>query len=141
MPKPSYWVIKSEPSAYSYQQLEADQRTAWTGVRNFEARNNLRAMKTGDLALFYHSSQGKEIVGVARITGEAGPDPTAPGEDWAAVEIEPVAPLDKPVALEVLKATAQMKDFALIRRGRLSVAPVSPEQFRKILELAQTKLP
>jgi predicted RNA-binding protein with PUA-like domain len=141
MPKASYWVIKSEPSAYSYQQLEKDKTTHWTGVRNFEARNNLRAMKAGDLALFYHSSQGKEIVGVARIVAAAGPDPTAPGQDWAAVDVAPVASLKKPVALETLKTLAAMKDFALVRRGRLSVAPVSPEQFQKILQLAETRLP
>src|SRR5579871_2799912 len=141
MAKPSYWVLKSEPSAYSYQQLEKDKTTAWTGIRNFEARNNLRAMKPGDLALFYHSSQGKEVVGVARIVGAAGPDPTAPGQDWAAVDVAPVAPLKKPVSLETLKATPGMKDFALVKRGRLSVAPVSPEQFARILELAQSRLP
>jgi predicted RNA-binding protein with PUA-like domain len=134
-------VIKSEPSAYSYAQLQKDKRTSWTGVRNFEARNNLRAMKSGDLALFYHSSQGKEIVGVARIISDAGPDPTAPGQDWAAVEVEPLVSLSKPVALETLKETAGLSDFPLIRRGRLSVAPVSPAQFQKILAMSGTRLP
>ncbi len=140
MAKPSYWVLKSEPSAYSYQQLEKDKKTAWTGIRNFEARNNLRSMKPGDLAFFYHSSEGREIVGVARIVSAAGPDPTAPGQDWAAVEVEPVTALQKPISLETLKVTTGLKDFPLVRRGRLSVAPVSPEQFEQVLKLSQTRL-
>jgi predicted RNA-binding protein with PUA-like domain len=141
MGKPSYWVIKSEPSAYSWQQLQKDRRTAWTGIRSFQARNNLKAMKPGDLALFYHSGEGKEIVGLARVASPAAPDPTAEGEDWVAVDVEAVLPLVKPVTLATLKSTAGFKDFALVRLGRLSVAPVSPEHFKRVLELAQTKEP
>jgi predicted RNA-binding protein with PUA-like domain len=141
MSKPSYWVIKSEPSAYSWQQLQQDRRTTWTGIRNFEARNNLRAMKQGDLALYYHSGEGKEIVGIARVASEAGPDPTAKGEDWAAVDVEALTPLKKPVGLALLKSTAGLKEFPLVARGRLSVARVTPEHFKRVLELAQTREP
>jgi predicted RNA-binding protein with PUA-like domain len=141
MAKPSYWVIKSEPSAYSWQQLEKDRKTSWTGVRNFEARNNLRAMKPGDLALYYHSGEGKEIVGIARIVSPAGPDPTAKDGDWAAVEVEPVLALKAPVGLDALKTASGLKDFPLVKRGRLSVAPVSAEQFKRVLALSGTPEP
>jgi len=138
MPKPGYWLIKSEPGAYSYSQLERDGKTSWTGVRNFEARNNLRSMRPGDLALYYHSGEGKEIVGVARIVSEPAPDPTAPGEDWASVDVAPVTALRSPVTLAQIKATKELADFSLIKRSRLSVVPVEPEQFRLILKLGKT---
>src|SRR4051794_39875790 len=125
MAKRSYWLIKSEPSVYAFAQLVKEKRTEWTGIRNFEARNNLRAMKPGDLALFYHSGEGKEIVGIARVVTEPGPDSTAPGEDWAAVEVEPVQPLASPVTLATIKKTSALSDFALVRRSRLSVVPVT----------------
>jgi len=138
MPKPSYWLIKSEPAAYAYSQLERDGKTSWTGVRNFEARNNLRSMHAGDLALYYHSGEGKEIVGVARIISEPAADPTAPDEDWASVDVAPVASLRSPVTLAQIKATKELSDFSLIKRSRLSVVPVEPEQFRLILKLGKT---
>jgi predicted RNA-binding protein with PUA-like domain len=141
MKKPKYWLIKSEPSVYPFTQLVRDGETAWTGVRNFEARNNLRAMSVGDLALYYHSGEGKEIVGVARISTDPGPDRTAPGEDWAQVSVEPVVALKVPVTLKQVKATPAFKAFPLITRSRLSVVPVSPEDFSRILKLGRTELP
>jgi len=141
MGKPAYWLIKSEPAAYSYSQLEQEKRTAWTGVRNFEARNNIRSMHPGDLALYYHSGEGKEIVGVARVASEPLGDPTAPGEDWASVQVEPVVALRSSVTLAQIKAARELADFPLVTRSRLSVAPVKAEHFRKVLELGNTRLP
>ena len=136
---PAHWLIKSEPSAYSFTQLQADGRTEWTGVRNFEARNNLRAMAVGDLCLYYHSTEEKAVVGIARISRAAGADPTAPGEDWASVEVEPVEPLAAPVTLERIRADAALRDFQLITRGRLSVVPVTPAQYARVLALSRQR--
>src|SRR5215471_1448657 len=136
-----YWLIKSEPSAYAYERLAREGRAVWDGVRNFTARNNLRAMKEGDLAFFYHSTVGKEIVGVAVVVREAYPDPTAKGEDWSVVDIGPAFPLKVPVTLEAMKKDPALKGFQLLSQGRLSVVPVSPEHFEHILRLAETKLP
>ena len=136
-----YWLIKSEPDAYAYARLVADGRTTWDGVRNFQARNNLRAMKEGDLAFFYHSNVGKEVVGVARVLRDAYADPTAPGEDWSAVDFAHSFELKKPVTLETMKKDAKLQGFQLLTRGRLSVVPVSPEHFERILALAETKAP
>jgi predicted RNA-binding protein with PUA-like domain len=136
---PQYWLIKSEPDKYSYAQLEKDGQTQWDGVRNFEARNSLRAMKKGDIALFYHSNEGKEIVGLAKVVGEARPDPTAPGEDWSVVDFAPLKPLRAPVALDVIKSDPALAEIALIKRSRLSVVPVSKEHFDHILKLGKTK--
>ncbi|ADO71442.1 EVE domain-containing protein [Stigmatella aurantiaca] len=141
MVKTQYWLIKSEPSVYAYAQLERDGQTEWTGVRNFEARNNLRAMKAGDLCLYYHSNEGKAVVGVAQVLTGAGPDPTAPSEDWASVSVGPVVALNTPVALATLKKTPALKDFPLITRGRLSVAAVTAKHFKLILKLGETMLP
>ncbi|MBM7117465.1 EVE domain-containing protein [Archangium primigenium] len=141
MAKPQYWLIKSEPSVYAYAQLEREGRTAWTGVRNFEARNNLRAMKPGDLCLYYHSNEDKAVVAVARVLSLPGEDPTAPGENWASVDVGPVVALAQPVALATVKATPQLADFPLLTRSRLSVTPVSGEHFRRVLALGKTKLP
>ncbi|HEX8537461.1 MAG TPA: EVE domain-containing protein [Cystobacter sp.] len=141
MAKPQYWLIKSEPSVYAYAQLERDGRTEWSGVRNFEARNNLRAMKPGDLCLYYHSNEDKAVVGVARVLTSPTEDSTAPGEDWASVEMGPLVALQKPVTLATVKATAALGDFPLITRSRLSVAPVTAEHFQHVLELGGTKLP
>ena len=135
----AHWLIKSEPSAYAFAQLEADGRTEWTGVRNFEARNNLRAMAVGDLCLYYHSTEEKAVVGVARVCRSAGPDPTAPGEDWASVEIEPVEPLAAPVTLDRIRADPALKDFPLLTRGRLSVARVTPAQYARVLALSRQR--
>ncbi|MDC0707385.1 EVE domain-containing protein [Stigmatella sp. ncwal1] len=141
MAKIQYWLIKSEPSVYAYAQFERDGQTDWTGVRNFEARNNLRAMKPGDLCLYYHSNEGKAVVGVAQVLTPPGPDPTAPGEDWASVSVGPVVAFNTPVELATLKKTAALKDFPLITRGRLSVAAVTARHFKLILKLGGTVLP
>lgn len=136
-----YWLMKSEPYKYSFAQLLKDGRTTWDGVRNFEARNNLRSMKKGDLAFFYHSNEGKEIVGIARIDREAYPDPTAPGEDWSVVEIVPALALKAPVSLDVIKSDPSLSDLSLLKRSRLSVVPVSKDHFDHLLDLSKTKLP
>jgi predicted RNA-binding protein with PUA-like domain len=132
-----WWLVKSEPEAYSFTQLQKDGSTAWTGVRNFQARNNLRAMRSGDLVLFYHSVSDKQVVGVARVAKEAYPDATASEGDWSAVDLEPVRPLAKPVPLDALKADAITKDLLLIRQSRLSVTPVTKEQFDRIVALSK----
>jgi predicted RNA-binding protein with PUA-like domain len=141
MAKTQYWLIKSEPSVYAYAQLEKDGKTEWTGVRNFEARNNLRAMRPGDLCLYYHSNEDKAVVAVARALTAAGPDSTAPGEDWASVMVGPVVALSEPVTLATVKKTAALKDFPLITRSRLSVTPVTAAHFKLILKLGGTALP
>ena len=142
MPKapPSYWLIKSEPFKYSWAQLERDGLTRWDGVRNYEARNNLRSMKVGDLCLFYHSNEGKEIVGVAKVVREHYPDPTAPGEDWSVVVVAPHKSLKAPVSLDVIKGEPTLVDMALLKRSRLSVVPVAASEFVHIAKLAKTKV-
>ena len=135
-----YWLMKSEPSKYSYAQLTRDGHTMWDGVRNFEARNHMRAMKAGDLVLFYHSNDGKEIVGVARIKRDAYADPTAPGEDWSVVDVEPLLPLKAHVSLEAIRSEPDLAEIALLKRSRLSVVPVSKEHFDRILKMAKTKV-
>jgi len=140
-PVPNHWLIKSEPSAYSFAQLQAEGRTEWTGIRNFEARNNLRAMAVGDLCLYYHSTEEKAVVGIARVSRAAQADPTAPGEDWASVEVEPVEPLTAPVTLERIRADARLKTFQLLTRGRLSVVPATPAQYARVIELSQRPAP
>lgn len=141
MAKTQYWLIKSEPSVYAYAQLEKDGKTEWTGVRNYEARNNLRAMKPGDLCLYYHSSEGKAVVAVAKVLTAAGPDPTAPGEDWASVEVGPVVALQAPVELATIKKTPALQDCQLLTRGRISVVPVTAAHFKLILKMGKTTLP
>ena len=136
-----HWLVKSEPSAYAWAQLVAEKRTRWTGVRNFTARNHLAAMKTGDLVFFYHSGEGKEIVGVAKVTAEAVPDPTAKaGEGWVAVELAPVKALAAPVTLATVKATPELREIPLVKLSRLSVMPVPEAAFDRILALGKTKL-
>jgi predicted RNA-binding protein with PUA-like domain len=139
MPK-QYWLVKQEPDAYAWSALVADGQTAWTGVRNFQARNNLRAMKAGDLVLYYHSNIGKEIVGVAKVVREAYADPTAEEGDWSCVDLAPAKPLKQAVTLEQLKADAATKDMPLIRQSRLSVMPIAEAVFRRVLELGGTRL-
>jgi len=136
----AHWLIKSEPSAYSYDQLVADTKTAWTGVRNFTARNNLRAMKVGDLCLFYHSNEGKAVVGVARVVQDGYPDPTAAGEgDWTAVDVAPKKKLAQPVTLDAMRAHKLLGKMVLFKQGRLSVVPVTKEEFDAVLELGKKK--
>src|SRR5262245_4020310 len=128
-----YWLMKSEPSKYSFAQLVRDKKTTWDGIRNFEARNNMRAMKVGDLALFYHSNLGKSIVGVARVTRGAYPDPTAQGEDWSVVDLAPVTSLKAPVSLEAVRSEPEFAELLLLKKPRISVVPVSKEHFDRIL--------
>ena len=132
----AHWLIKSEPSAYAFARLQADGRTEWTGVRNFEARNNLRSMAVGDLCLYYHSTEEKAVVGVARVSRAARADPTAPGEDWVSVEVEPVQPRATPVTLDRIRGDPALNDFPLLTRSRLSVVPVSPAQYARVLALS-----
>jgi predicted RNA-binding protein with PUA-like domain len=137
----SYWLVKSEPDVYAYAQLVKDGKTVWDGVRNFMARNNLRAMKEGDLVFFYHSNVGKEVVGVARVVREAYPDPKAKGEDWSAVDIAPAFALAKAVTLDTIKKDPKLEGLQLISHSRLSVVPVSEAHFDRILALSETKKP
>jgi predicted RNA-binding protein with PUA-like domain len=134
-----YWLVKSEPYKYPYEALEKDKRTAWDGVRNHEARNNLRAMKKGDLVLFYHSNEGKEIVGVAKVLQEAYQDPTTE-EDWSVVDLGPHAKLKEPVTLATLKSEDAFAKMEMLRRSRLSVVHVSASEFKAILVRSKTKV-
>jgi predicted RNA-binding protein with PUA-like domain len=136
----AHWLVKSEPYKYPFAQLVKDKRTTWDGVRNFEARNNLRAMKKGDLLLFYHSNEGKEIVGVAKVVREAYVDPTAEGEDWSVVDIAPVTALTTPVTLASIKGDEKLAEMQLLRRSRLSVVPVTGAEFARVLSLSGTKV-
>jgi predicted RNA-binding protein with PUA-like domain len=132
----SWWLIKSEPDVYPFTQLLKDKRTSWEGVRNYEARNNLRAMKKGDLALYYHSNIGKEVVGVARVVREAYGDPTAPqDEDWATIDVEPVSTLSAPVTLGAIKKNKKLAKMALIKKSRISVVPVTQAEFDEVLRM------
>lgn len=131
-----YWLVKSEPHKYSWEQFNKDGRTMWDGVRNFAARNNLRSMKEGDLVFFYHSNEGKEIVGIAKVVKESYPDPTTDDPNWVVVELSPVESLKKPVTLEQVKAEPSLKTLELVRLGRLSVSAVKREEFDKILQMA-----
>ena len=135
-----HWLAKSEPFKYPWSQLVLDGRTAWDGVRNFEARNNLRAMAKGDLLLFYHSNEGKEVVGVASVVKTAYQDPTTE-EDWSVVDVAPCVALPKPVSLASIKAEPKLAAMDLLRRSRLSVVPVRPEEFACILHMGACKLP
>ncbi len=137
----SYWLVKSEPFKYSWDQLVRDGSTYWDGVRNSEARNNLSAMKVGDLALFYHSNEGKEVIGVARIARESYPDPTTKDDRWVVVDVEPVVPFERVVPLSEIKADPKLRGIALVRRSRLSVLPLEKSAFDRILRLGKTRLP
>jgi predicted RNA-binding protein with PUA-like domain len=134
-----YWLVKQEPEAYSWTQFVADGRTAWTGVRNFQARNNLKAMEKGDLVFYYHSVVEKQVVGVAKVAKEAYRDPTAEEGDWVCVDLVPIKPLQSPVTLETVKSDKQLKGIPLIKNSRLSVQPLTEAQFQHILKLGKTK--
>jgi predicted RNA-binding protein with PUA-like domain len=136
----NYWLIKSEPFKYSWSTFCEDKRTFWDGVRNYAARNNLRSMKKGDLAFFYHSNDGLEIVGIAEVVKEHYQDPTTPDEAWVAVDFKPKKAMKKPVTLAELKADGRFVNLDLIRLGRLSVGTVSEVDFFEILKLGETKL-
>ncbi len=133
----AYWLVKSEPSAYSWQQFVKEKKTQWTGIRNYAARLNLYAMKKGDLAFFYHSNEGLEIVGIAQITKEFYPDTTTDDDRWCAVDIKPIKALAKPVGLAVMKKNAILKEMPLVKISRLSVCPVTEEQWHEVLRLAE----
>ena len=135
-----YFLIKSEPDTYSFEQLQADGRTRWDGVRNYQARNNLRSMQVGDLCLFYHSNIGLAVVGIARVSREYFPDPTAEKGDWSAVEVEPLRPLVRAVPLADIKNNPALQNLGLVRNGRLSVMPVTFDEFSTILALGETQL-
>jgi len=132
----NYWLVKSEPEAYSWAMFLKDGRTAWTGVRNFQARNNLRAMRKGDLVAFYHSVTEKQIVGLAKVDKEAYPDATAKEGDWSCVDLVPVKALKKPVTLDDIKSDKILAGMPLLKQSRLSVTPVSEQQFERLLQLA-----
>ncbi len=132
----NYWLVKSEPESYSWSDFVKDGKTAWIGVRNFAARNNLRAMKQGDPVLFYHSVSEKQIVGIARVQKEFYPDPTAKEGDWSCVDLVPVKELKNPVTLETIKSDKILKDLPLVRQSRLSVTPLNKIQFKRLLELS-----
>ena len=134
-----FWLVKQEPSAYAWSQLVNDGGTAWTGVRNFQARNHLRAMQPGDLVFYYHSGETREIVGIARVARAAFPDPTAAEGDWSAVELKPVKALTRPVNLATIKGDPALRDLLLVRHSRLSVMPVSEADFHHLLGLGQTE--
>ncbi|MEP6671874.1 MAG: EVE domain-containing protein [Chthoniobacter sp.] len=135
---PQHWLVKQEPTAYAWSAFVADGRAAWTGVRNFQARLNLRAMREGDRVLYYHSVVGKEVVGVAEVATEAYPDPTAEEGEWVCVDLVPVKPLPNPVTLEAIKANAKLKEIKLLKQSRLSVMPLSPEEFREIVIMGKS---
>ena len=136
----SYWLVKQEPEAYSWTTFLKDGRTAWSGVRNFQARNNLRAMKKGDPVLFYHSVSEKQVVGLARVEKEHYADATATEGDWSVVDLAPVKTLLRPVSLESIKTDKTLKDIPLVRQSRLSVTSLTQAQFDRLLALAETKL-
>ena len=135
----SYWLIKSEPVKYSWEQFEWDGQTFWDGVRNYAARNNLRAMKKGDLAFWYHSNEGMEIVGIAKVVKESYQDPTTDDPAWLVVDFKPYKKLKKPVGLAQIKADKRLANMDLVRLGRLSVQTVKPEEWDIVMEMAATK--
>jgi predicted RNA-binding protein with PUA-like domain len=136
----NYWLVKSEPDAFSWDQQVANGVEPWTGVRNHAARNNLKAMRVGDRAFFYHSNIGREIVGVVEVVREAYPDPTAESGDWVAVDVKAVAPMPHPVGLAAIKADPALADLALVRLSRLSVGPVSPEHWAYLCAMGGLRL-
>jgi hypothetical protein len=136
----NYWLIKSEPAKYSWEQFKKDKKTTWDGVRNYAARNNLRAMKKGDLAFFYHSNEGMEIVGIAMLTKEHYPDSSSNDPAWSAVDFKPHKEFNKPVSLQLLKQNDFFKNMDLIRLARLSVGKVTETEFYKICDLGGVKL-
>lgn len=137
----AYWLVKSEPSVYSWDNLVKEKQTCWSGVRNYAARINLRAMKKGDEVLYYHSNEGVEIVGIAKVSKEAYQDPTTEDERWVAVDLKPVKKLKKPVPLEILKKDKRFANMDLVRLGRLSVQTVKPEEWDWVMKLATPSAP
>ena len=134
----NYWLVKSEPFKYSWEKFEKDKKTFWDGVRNYQARNNLREMKKGDLVMWYHSNEGKEIVGIAKVLKEHYQDPTTTDTNWVAVDLAPFKKLKNTVTLEQIKADKRLQNIALVRQGRLSVSPLKAVEFDAILDLSET---
>jgi len=133
----NFWLVKQEPSSYSWADFVGDGKTTWTGVRNFAARNNLRKMRTGDEVLFYHSGEEKAVVGIAKVTRTAYPDPTAKEGDWSTVDLAAVKPLARPVTLREIKANLRLKGIPLVRQSRLSVMPLAEPEFREIVNMCE----
>ena len=131
----NYWLVKSEPHKYSWEMFEKEGRTFWDGVRNYQARNNLKAMQNDDLVLYYHSNDGKEVVGIAKVIKEAYPDPTTDEADWVAIDLAPVQRLAKPVTLQQIKKDSRLENIGLLRQMRLSVMPLKREEFDTIVAL------
>jgi predicted RNA-binding protein with PUA-like domain len=131
----NYWLVKSEPEKYSWEKFNQDGRTHWDGVRNYTARNNLRNMKEGDLVLFYHSNEGKEVVGIAKVVKEFYQDPTTTDPNWVVVDLEPIESLKNAVTLETIKADKLLSDIALVKQGRLSVSSLKQDEFNHIVAL------
>ena len=136
----AYWLVKQEPDAYPFSQLVKDKTTYWEGVRNYEARNNLQAMKKGDLVLYYHSQTDRAVAGVAKVVKESYQDPTTDDERWVVVDLAAVKPLGEPVTLAQIKADPKLNETKLVKQSRLSVMPMTAVQFKRILQLGKTKL-
>jgi len=135
----AYWLVKSEPSAYSWDQFQKEGQTFWNGVRNYAARNHLKAMKKGDEVFFYHSNEGLDIVGIAKVVKEAYQDPTTDDDAWVVVDLKPVKKLKTPVSLQQIKGEKRLKDMALLRLSRLSVQPVTDEEWKVVMDMSGTK--
>ena len=133
----NYWLVKQEPTAYAWEDFVKDGKTAWTGVRNFQARNHLRAMVPGDHVLYYHSVTGKCVVGIAEVVRAAYPDSTASEGDWSCVDLKPVSALKHPVSLEQIKAEPSLEEIGLLRQSRLSVMPLTKTAFEKIVQISK----
>lgn len=132
----NYWLVKSEPSVYSFEQLQKDKKTFWDGVRNYAARNNLREMKKGDEVFYYHSNEGLAIVGIAKVVKEAYQDPTTDNENWVAVDIKPVKKLKNPVTLAEIKTQKKLANMDLVKNSRLSVQKVTPQEWKAVLQMS-----
>ena len=135
----AYWLVKSEPSVYSWEQFQKDGKTSWEGVRNYAARNHLKAMKKGDEVFYYHSNEGLSIVGIAKVIKEAYQDPTTTEDAWVTIDLKPVKSLKHPVSMKQIKTEQRLKDMALLRISRLSVQPVTEEEWKVVLELSGKK--
>ena len=135
----NYWLVKSEPFKYSWNQLVKDKKTFWDGVRNYAARNNLREMKKGDEVFYYHSNEGMEIVGIATVVKEAYQDPTTEDKNWVVVDVKPVKKLKKPVTLAEVKTTPELENMELVKNSRLSVQKVTPDEWEKVLKMSEGK--
>ena len=133
----NYWLVKQEPNSYSFSDFQKEGKTDWTGVRNYTARNNLKAMKKGDKVFYYHSGDDKAVVGLATVSKTHFPDPTAEGDTWVAVELEAGKPVKNPVTLAAIKANPKLKDIALVRLSRLSVVPLTKDEYEEVLSMSK----